>query len=270
MKYSEKLKKAIKKNKSNLIVGLDPDINKIPKIFLKGKNPVFEFNKSVIRATKENAAGYKINLAFYEALGKDFYETLKKTVKYIPDYIIKICDGKRGDIGNSDEYYARAYFDEFGFDSMTVNPYMGRDSVEPFLTRKDKGIYILALTSNSGSDDFQKQLSGKKYLYEKVVEKCLEWDKHNQVGFVIGANHTSLIKKITAKHKNISVLIPGIGAQGNDLNILLKNVKNNYFLINSSRGIIYDKDDFSSIKDYEEKVRAKTEALNDIINSKKI
>jgi orotidine-5'-phosphate decarboxylase len=180
--------------------------------------------------------------------------------------MIKICDGKRGDIGNTDEYYARAYFDEFGFDSMTVNPYMGMDSVEPFLTRKDKGIYVLALTSNSGSEDFQKQKTGNKLLYERVIEKSLEWDKHKQIGFVIGANHTSLINKISSKNKNTSILIPGIGAQGNDLNVLLKNIKNEYFLINSSRGIIYDKEDFGSIKEYEEKVKSKTETLNDIIN----
>lgn len=269
MNYREKLKTAIKKNKSNLIVGLDSDIKKIPKVFLKKKNPVLEFNKSVINATKDNAAGYKLNLAFYEALGKDFYETLKKTSEYIPGFMIKICDGKRGDIGNTDEYYARAYFDEFGFDSLTVNPYMGRDSVEPFLTRKDKGIYVLALTSNSGSDDFQKQKTGNKFLYERVIEKSLEWDKHKQIGFVIGANHTSLINKISSKNRNTSILIPGIGAQGNDLNDLLKNIKNEYFLINSSRGIIYDKEDFGSIKEYEEKVRSKAETLNDIINFKR-
>jgi len=269
MTYSQKLQRAIKGRKSNLIVGLDTDIEKIPAIFFKKKSPVLEFNKSVIRATSDFCAGYKLNLAFYEALGKDFYDTLMQTVKYIPKDMIKICDGKRGDIGNTDEYYAKAYFDIFGFDSMTVNPYMGRDSVQPFLTRKDKGIYALALTSNPGSNDFQKLKSGKNYLYENVIKKCLEWDKSSQIGFVIGANHTELIKKITSKNKHISILIPGIGAQGNDLGELLKNTKNDYFLINSSRGIIYDNEKFSTIRDYEEKTRIKAEALNDIINSKR-
>jgi len=269
MNYSAKLSKIIKSSKSNLIVGLDPDIKKIPKVFTNKKNPVIEFNKAVIKATRDFAAGYKLNLAFFEALGKDFYVTLKSTLKSIPENKIKICDGKRGDIGNTDEYYAKAYFDEFGFDAMTVNPYMGRDSVEPFLSRKDKGIFALALTSNQGSSDFQKLKTGNKFVYEKVMEKCMEWDKNNQIGFVIGANHTELIKKITSNPKKISVLIPGIGAQGNDLKSLLKNIKNNLFLINSSRGIIYDKKDFKSVSEYIEITMSKAEVLNDIINTGK-
>ena len=267
MDYSKKLDKIIKKNKSNLIVGLDPDIRKIPRVFLKNKNPIFEFNKSVILATKDVAAGYKLNLAFYEALGRYCYETIEKTVQFIPDELVKICDGKRGDIGNTDEYYARTYFDDLNFDSMTINPYMGRDSIEPFLSRKDKGIYVLALTSNSGSEDFQKQKIGKKFLYEKVIEKCIELDKNKQIGFVIGANHTDLIKNITTKYQNISILIPGIGAQGNDLNILLKNIKNNRFLINASRSIIYDKEEFKNIFEYGENVRVKAEVLSDMISA---
>lgn len=267
MKYSEKLKRIIKKNNSNLIIGLDPDIKKIPKLFFHKKNPVLEFNKSIIKSTKDIAAGYKLNLAFYEALGKDCYQTLKDTVKYIPDDMIKICDGKRGDIGNTDEYYARAYFDDLNFDSMTINPYMGKDSVEPFLSRKEKGIYVLALTSNPGADDFEKRKSGNKNLYDIVIEKCIEWDRNNQTGFVIGANHTDLIRKVTKKYTNISILIPGIGAQGNDLGALLKNIKNNLFLINSSRGIIYDSKVFKSIPDYENNTRIKAEVLSDIIYS---
>jgi orotidine-5'-phosphate decarboxylase len=266
MKYSEKLTKIIKKNKSNLIVGLDSDIKKIPQIFLSKKNPILEFNKSIIKATKNIVAGYKLNLAFYEVLGKNYFETIKKTLDIIPKNMIKICDGKRGDIGNTDEYYARAYFDGLNFDSMTVNPFMGKDSVIPFLARKDKGIYVLALTSNPGSEDFQKQKIGKKYLFERVIEKCLEWDKNKQIGFVIGANHTGIINKLTIYNPEISILIPGIGAQGNDLGTLLKNIKNDKFLINSSRSIIYDNDDFNNVKDYEEKVRVKAEVLSDIIS----
>lgn len=268
MNYSKKLEKIVKKNKSNLIVGLDPDIRKIPKIFLKSKNPILEFNKSVILSTKEFIAGYKLNLAFYEVLGKCCFETIERTLKFIPGDMLKICDGKRGDIGNTDEYYARAYFDNLNFDSMTVNPYLGKDSVEPFLSRKEKGIYILALTSNRGSEDFQKQKTGRTYLYEKVIEKCLEWNTNKQIGFVIGANHTGLIKKITKKYPYISILIPGIGAQGNDLNTLLKNIKNKNFLINASRSIIYDSEDFKSYKEFEDKVRVKSEVLSDIISVK--
>ena len=268
MKYTDKLKKIAGKNRSHLIIGLDPDIKKIPKLFLQKNNPVLEFNKSIIKSTKDIVAGYKLNLAFYEALGKSFYETIKSTLKYIPEDMIKICDGKRGDIGNTGEYYARAYFDEFNFDSITVNPYMGKDSVGPFLTRKEKCIYVLALTSNPGSDDFQKQKAGNKYLYELVIEKCLEWDNKGQIGFVIGANHIELINKITKKYPKIPILIPGIGAQGNDLSVLLKNIKNDYFLINSSRAVIYDNRIFNSIKEYENNIRVKAEVLSDIINSK--
>ncbi|MFA5404183.1 MAG: orotidine-5'-phosphate decarboxylase [Ignavibacteria bacterium] len=265
MNYIEKLKRVIKKNKSNLVVGLDPDIRKIPRLYLKSKNPIFEFNKSIINSTKDIVAGYKLNLAFYEALGKYCYETIENTLQYIPKDLLKICDGKRGDIGNTDEYYVKAYFDDLDFDSMTVNPYMGRDSVEPFLSRKDKGIYILVLTSNKGNEDFQQKKIGKKYLFEEVIEKCIEWDKKKQIGFVIGANHTELIKKITTKYPNIPLLIPGIGAQGNDLNVLLKSIKNNNYLINASRSIIYDSADFKSIREFENIVRMKAEDLSDLI-----
>jgi orotidine-5'-phosphate decarboxylase len=269
MNYSQKLEKIIKKNKSNLIVGLDPDMSKIPMIFYKKKNPVSEFNKSIIESTKDIVAGYKLNLAFYEALGRYCYETIEDTLHCIPDNMIKICDGKRGDIGNTDEYYAKAYFDDFKFDSITVNPYMGRDSVEPFLSRKNKGIYVLALTSNKGYLDFQMQKAGKKFIYEQVIEKCIEWDVNKQIGFVVGANHTELIKKLTTKYPKISLLIPGIGAQGNDLNTLLKNIKNEYFLINASRSIIYDKEESKDIFEFEEKVRSKAEVLSDIIRTRR-
>lgn len=269
MNYFSKLEKIIKKNKSNLVIGLDSDLVRIPIKFFRKKNPVIEFNRSIIEATKDIVAGYKLNLAFYEALGKYWYETLEGTLKLIPDDMLKICDGKRGDIGNTDEYYVKTYSDDFEFDSMTVNPYMGRDSVEPFLKRKNKGIYILALTSNPGSEDFQKQKIGKKHLYDIVIEKSMEWDDNNRIGFVIGANHTDLIKKLTTKYSKLPLLIPGIGAQGNDLNELLKHIKNNYFLINASRSIIFDKKEFKSIPDYEENVRVKAEVLSDIIRTRK-
>jgi orotidine-5'-phosphate decarboxylase len=269
MNYSNKLKKIIGKNKSNLIVGLDSDIRKIPRIFLRTKNPEFEFNKCIINVTKDIAAGYKLNLAFYEVLGRHCYETIEKTLQVIPKNMIKICDGKRGDIGNTDEYYARAYFDDLDFDSVTINPFMGRDSIEPFLERKEKGIYVLAYTSNKGSEDFQKQKIGKKFLYEIIIEKCVNWDKNKQVGFVIGANHTDIIKKITTRYPYISILIPGIGAQGNNLNELLKNIKNNNFLINASRSIIYDEEDFKKFSDYEKKVRMKAETLRSALVDRK-
>jgi len=238
MNYISKLKKIIKKNKSHLVIGLDSDINKIPDIFLNYKNPVLEFNKMIIDSTKDIVAGYKINTAFYEAEGAKGFDILEKTVKFIPDNLIKICDAKRGDIGNTDEYYARIFFDKMNFDAITINPYLGRDSVQPFLNRKDKFTYILALTSNPGSNDFQKIKAGEKFLYERIIETSLLWSSNN-VGFVIGANHTDYLDKFTKSNSKIPILIPGIGSQGNDLNLLLKNLHNKFLLINSSRSIIY-------------------------------
>lgn len=268
MKYSKKLENAIKTKKSNLVIGLDTDIRKIPKIFLRNRNPILEFNKSVVSATSEVSAGYKLNLAFYEVLGKYCFSTLEHTLHFIQQDMIKICDGKRGDIGNTDEYYAEAYFDNLNFDSITISPYMGSDSVEPFLKWKEKGVYVLALTSNKGFSDFQMLKSGKKYLYETVMEKCIGWDKNKQIGFVVGANHTNVIKKITTEYPYISLLIPGIGAQGNDLDMLLKSLKNNKFIINASRSIIYDTDDFKTFKEFEKKVKLKALELNSKINSR--
>lgn len=270
MIYFKKVENIIKKNKSNLIIGLDPDIRKIPRLFSKKKYPELEFNKSIISITKNFVAGYKLNLAFYEVLGKYCYETIAKTLECIPKEMIKICDGKRGDIGNTGEYYAKTYLDDFNFDSITVNPYMGRDSLEPFLNRKNRGIYVLALTSNKGYSDFQMQKFAKKNLYEDVLAKCIKWSKYNQIGFVIGANHIKVIKKVTTKYPKISILIPGVGAQGNDLNILLKNIRNNYFLINVSRSIIYDSEDFSCIKDFEDNLKNRAMIYNELINKNKL
>ncbi|MDD5361005.1 MAG: orotidine-5'-phosphate decarboxylase [Ignavibacteria bacterium] len=238
MIYKKKLEKVIKSSKSNLVVGLDTDINKIPLCFLKYKNPILAFNKKIIDSTVENCAGYKLNLAFYEAAGVRGLEALEETVKYIQADRMKICDAKRGDIGNTAELYAVAYFDKLDFDAITLSPYMGYDSISPFLKRKNKLAYILIRTSNPGADDFQKLKSGKKFLYEIIAEKSLKWSKE-QIGFVVGANHTKEIRKYTSKNENIPLLIPGIGAQGNDLKNLLNSVGNNSFLINASRSVIY-------------------------------
>jgi orotidine-5'-phosphate decarboxylase len=265
--YSTKLKRIIGINRSHLIVGLDTDAEKIPKFFLKFRNPVLQFNKIIIESTKKLVAGYKFNMAFYESLGSTGYDALKNTLRLIPFEQIKICDAKRGDIENSDEMYAKAYFDNLDFDSITFNPYLGKDSIIPFIKRKDKLTYVLVLTSNKGHEDFQKSKIGKKYLYEKVIEKCIEWNKFKNIGFVIGANHINAIGKCTISYKNIPILVPGIGAQRNDLELLLKNLHSNLFLINSSRGIIYSAGTNSDKKVFIETVRRSTIALNEAINS---
>ncbi|HMQ69532.1 MAG TPA: orotidine-5'-phosphate decarboxylase [Ignavibacteria bacterium] len=266
MNYIEKLQNIITKNRSNLVVGLDPDIEKIPSFLLKYKNPVAEFNKLIIESSKDLVAGYKPNVAFYECLGEQGVEAIRETVKVIPGELIKICDAKRGDMGNTAEYYARTYFDIYDFDSITMSPYMGVDSVAPFLERKNKAVYLLALTSNSGSADFQKLKIEDKFLYEIVMEKGLEWNNDDNVGFVIGANHTDELNKFSAAHPEVSLLIPGIGAQANDLNKLLKNLHTNNFVINSSRGIIYSASGECSEDEFSESVREAVINLNSSVN----
>lgn len=268
MNYKQKLRNAVKESGSNLVIGLDTDINKIPKTFLRYKNPLLEFNLKIIESTYKYCAGYKINLAFYEAEGIKGINALEGTVKAIPDFLIKICDAKRGDIGNTSELYAKAYFDNMNFDSITVSPYMGYDSVSPFLKRKDKFVYILVRTSNPGAEDFQTLKTGRNKLYEIIANKSLSWSKE-QIGFVIGANHLKEINHFSSLPENIPLLIPGIGAQGNDLKNLLKNICNKQFLINASRSIIYAGHFNDNVKTYFEKVVNSAILLNNSINSLK-
>ncbi|TRZ65794.1 orotidine-5'-phosphate decarboxylase [bacterium] len=254
MNYISKLKKAIKNYKTHLVVGLDSDIKKIPSFFLKYSNPVLEFNKAIIDVTKNNVAGYKINTAFYEAEGAKGFETLSKTTAYIPDDHIKICDAKRGDIGNTAELYSKAYLNNLNFDAITLNPYMGFDSVEPYIRSKNKYVYIIALTSNQGHKDFQLLKSNRRHLYEIVIDKFLQWSRKDNIGFVMGANHVKEISTLTRNHPRVSLLIPGIGAQGNDINKLMDNIHNGLFIVNSSRAIIYSAGIDSDKKEFESKI----------------
>lgn len=267
MKYSEKLSAAINKTNSHVVVGLDTDADKIPLFLEDTANPITEFNNVIIEATKDIAAGYKLNTAFYEQAGDLGLFAMKQTMLSIPEGSIAICDAKRGDIGNTDEMYAAAYLDNYKFDSITVNPYLGYDAVEPFLKRKEKLSYILILTSNPGSKDFQLLKAGTKYMYEMVIDKCMEWNTNENIGFVLGANYTEVINKISAEYKNVPLLIPGIGAQANDLKTLVENLNNRLFVINSSRGIIYAADKNASKEEYMDKVRSSALKLRDEINS---
>jgi orotidine-5'-phosphate decarboxylase len=263
MDYKNKLKKIVGKKNSHLIAGIDPDITKIPEFIKKSKNSLYEFCRFVIDSTHDIVAGYKFNLAFFEAEGHKGIETLERLLEKKKNDSIYICDSKRGDIGNTSEQYAKVYLDRMNFDAITVSPYMGVDSVEPFLKRENKLVYVLALTSNKGSKDFQKLMCGKKYLYEIVTEKFLK-SGYNNIGFVFGADNIKEINNITEKGE-IPVLIPGIGAQGGNLAELLKNLKNDCFLINSSRDIIYAGSQTDTPKIYEEKVRSECKKLNDNI-----
>ena len=262
MKYNDKLQNVISKNNSNLVVGLDSDINKLPSFFRNYKNPISEFNKLIVESTKDIVSGYKLNIAFYEFLEEIGIEAIKETLAAIPDESIKICDAKRGDIDNTAEMYAATYFDKYNFDSITLTPYMGEDAVEPFLKRENKFVYILALTSNAGHVDFQKLRTGENYLYEEVINKSLSWNNNNNVGFVFGANHTKEINDFTMAHPDVPLLIPGIGAQSNDLKNLMNSLNTNAFVINSSRGIIYSSKKDCNEKEFMEVVRNSALILN--------
>lgn len=242
MKRSE-LVKTIKEKQSFLCVGLDTDPHKIPSHLLNFKDPVFEFNKRVIDATKDHCVAYKPNIAFYEALGAKGWESLEKTMDYIPNTHFTIADAKRGDIGNTSKMYAKTFFETFNFDAITIAPYMGIDSVKPFLEFENKWVILLGLTSNGGSADFQKQqLASGEFLYEKVLQKASTWGTEDNLMFVIGATHPKEFANIRKIVPNHFLLVPGIGAQGGDLAGVYRYGNNNDvgLLVNSSRGIIYN------------------------------
>ncbi|MDQ2720826.1 MAG: orotidine-5'-phosphate decarboxylase [Bacteroidota bacterium] len=231
----------IKEKKSYLCVGLDTNIKKIPPYLQSHPDAVFEFNKQIIDATKDLCVAYKINTAFYEALGVKGWEAMEKTVHYIPSTHFKIADAKRGDIGNTSSQYAQAFFETIPFDAITVAPYMGSDSVKPFLDYKNKWAIVLALTSNEGSKDFQQQRINDNFLFEEVIKKTCEWGTKDNLIFVVGATKAadiSSIRKIIPDH---FLLIPGVGFQGGSLDEVSKHGLNKDcgLLVNVSRSIIY-------------------------------
>lgn len=256
------LRKQIQLKKSLLCVGLDTDISKIPKHLLDLEDPVFEFNKQIIDATHLYTVAYKPNMAFYEAQGLKGWLSLQKTIEYLnKNYptIFSIADAKRGDIGNTSAQYAKAFFEVLNFDALTIAPYMGRDSVEPFLAFKDKTSILLALTSNAGGADFQNLKVGEEELYENVIKKALTYRNSDNLMFVVGATRPEYLKKIRTLIPNHFLLVPGVGAQGGTVTDVCKNAcnKNGDILINSSRGIIYA----SSGADFAEKAAEKAKAL---------
>ncbi len=238
----QELVNQIKAKRSFLCVGLDTDIKKIPTHLLSLEDPIFEFNKQIIDATKEYCVAYKPNIAFYESMGVKGWESLQKTLDYIPDNIFTIADAKRGDIGNTSNMYARAFFENMNFDSVTVAPYMGSDSVTPFLEFKDKWAIVLALTSNKGGLDFQKITNENgKQLFEQVLEISKDWGNDKNMMYVVGATRAEQLSEIRAIIPNHFLLVPGVGAQGGKLQEVAKYGMNSDcgLLVNSSRGIIY-------------------------------
>lgn len=232
----------IQRKESYLCVGLDTDIQKIPAHLHKEKDPVFAFNQQIIDATAAYCVAYKLNVAFYESLGAKGWESLEKTLAYIPSDIFTIADAKRGDIGNTSALYAKAFFENMDFDSITVAPYMGIDSVTPFLQYKNKWVILLGLTSNEGSADFQMlRMEDSEYLYEKVLKTSQKWGNDEQMMYVIGATHPEMFEKIRGIVPTHFLLVPGYGAQGGDLETVSKLGMNSEcgLLVNSSRGIIF-------------------------------
>lgn len=264
MNFVEKLAGIVRKNQSRLCIGLDPD----PALMPDGTG-VFEFNKAVIDATRDLVCVYKPQFAFYEALGQEGMEALRQTIKYIPRDIVVIADAKRGDIGNTSRAYARAIFDDLGCDSATVNPYLGFDSIEPFIAYREKGVFVLCRTSNPGAADFQslrcETENGSRTLFEIVAQKAAQWNKHGNIGLVVGATSPEELRQIRQNYPDVPLLIPGIGAQGGDLALTVRygaDIKGERTIISSSRQILYA----SKGKDFAAAARRAALALRDEIN----
>ena len=246
--------------KTFLCVGLDVEMSKIPKHLLETEDPIFEFNKAIIDATKDFCVAYKPNIAFYEALGVKGWVSLEKTLNYIPKTHFTIADAKRGDIGNTSRLYAQTFFQTYDFDSITVAPYMGEDSVKPFLGFENKWVILLGLTSNVGSNDFQfSQNADNQYLYEQVITKSQNWGTSENMMYVVGATHPEKFAHIRSLAPEHFFLVPGVGAQGGDLAALTKYGRNAEcgLLVNSARGIIYASNDVF----FAEKAREEAEKM---------
>ncbi len=259
----------IKKKASFLCIGLDVDLEKIPKHLLKEEDPTFAFNKAIIDATHQLVVAYKPNTAFYEAQGVSGWKSLKKTIDYLntayPE-VFTIADAKRGDIGNTSRMYAKAFFEDLGFDSVTVAPYMGKDSVEPFLTFKDKHTILLALTSNNGAFDFQTEDVAGEELYKKVLRTASSWENAHNLMYVVGATKAEFLADIRKIVPKSFLLVPGVGAQGGSLSDVCKYgmTEDVGLLVNSSRGIIYASNDVNfaeAAASEAEKMQKEMEAL---------
>jgi orotidine-5'-phosphate decarboxylase len=259
MNFVDKLLNASRKNNSWLCIGLDPDPELMPQV------DVLQFNKAIIEATCDLVCAYKPNLAFYEALGTEGSTILAKTIRHVPDDIPVIADAKRGDIGNTARAYAKALFSVLGFDAATVNPYLGLDSIEPFITYQDKGVFILCRTSNKGAADFQDLTTDGLPLYEVVARKAGEWNTHGNVGLVVGATYPEQLKRVRSICPEMPLLIPGIGAQGGDLASAVSygvDAQGEKAIINVSRQILYA----SKGKDFAQTARRVAEEIRNQIN----
>lgn len=267
----EELIAQIREKRSFLCVGLDTDLKKIPSHFLEMEDPIFEFNKAIIDATKDYCVAYKPNIAFYECHGPKGWESLKKTLDYIPDNIFTIADAKRGDIGNTSRYYADTFFDYLNADSVTIAPYMGEDSVTPFFEHPNKWVILLALTSNKGALDFQFIADGNnEELYKKVLRKSQDWGSQENLMYVVGATRAEGIGEVRKLVPNHFFLVPGVGAQGGSLNDVADYGWNDDcgLLVNSSRGIIYASNESDFAEKAAEAARSLQEQMAKILDEK--
>ncbi len=261
--------KIINKNNEGkfICVGLDTDISKMPQFLQDDPDGIFKFNQAIIESTKDYAAAYKLNFAFYESSGSTGINELERTVELIPDYILSIADAKRGDIGNTSEMYAKSIYEHFGFDAVTLNSYMGKDSMQPFLNYSDKMNYILTLTSNPGASDFEKlELKDGKLLYQKILQEVNNWNGKKNCGIVFGATKIEDLKNNINSFDDLSILLPGVGAQGGslvDVSNVFRTANRKNYLVNVSRGIIYK----SSKEDFDEAAKAELVKLNKICSN---
>ena len=266
MTFIDKLLSVQQSNNSLLCIGLDTDIERIPESLKRHDRPQFEFNRRIIEATKDLVCAYKINSAFYEAEGEAGWRALSDTVKSIPQPVISIADVKRGDIGNSSERYAEAFLHRLRFDAVTLSPYMGKDSLAPFLLSADRCAFILAVTSNPGAKDFQHLKVGKKFLYEKVVETALKWNARKNIGFVVGATQPKELKLVRKEAPSVPLLIPGVGSQGGSLEMAVRYGcdKDGFMaIINASRSILFA----SSGEEFADAARKEAVKLREKINT---
>ena len=266
----------IKSKRSFLCIGLDSDIDKIPPHLMGTADPVFEFNRAIIETTRDLAVAYKPNIAFYESRGLDGWKSLEKTIKYLKKFdkdIFTIADAKRGDIGNTSKQYAKAFLENLDFDAITVAPYMGEDSIAPFLTYEDKWVILLALTSNKGSYDFQNLTTENNLqLFEEVLMKSLRWEKSENMMYVVGATRARMLARIREIVPDHFLLVPGVGAQGGSLEEVARYGMNKScgLLVNASRSIIFASPETNFAEKAREQAKILQQNMESILRSNKI
>jgi orotidine-5'-phosphate decarboxylase len=265
MTFNDKLRQASRKNNSLLCIGLDADLERIPKFLLKEPDPVLAFNRAIIEATADLICAYKPNVAFYEALGEEGWRTLLRTRRMVPAEIPVIADAKRGDIGSTARMYARVFFEDMGFDAITVNPFMGFDAVEAFLRYPDRCALVLCLTSNPGAGDFQQLSVNGEPLFMEVARKVVAWGEKGPCGLVVGATRAGGLTRIRGIAPGLPILIPGVGAQGGDLAEAVRNGidgSGELAIINVARGVLYA----SAGRDFAERARGEAMRLRERMN----